>query len=246
MRRDHVRLGPPVAEALGDVVAYGDRGRPVLMFPPPRGTSTDLEDHGVIDSLHRLLEAGRVRVYCVESYDGSSWYDDALSLEERARRHCHYEEWIVNQVVPWIRADSEGGGDLVAAGCGFGAYHAANFALKRPDVFPVALCMSGFYDVSAIGWGERGQEFYFNNPMDYVANLHGEYLEWLRAHVRLVLVCGQGESERTTGALESTKRLASLLSEKAIPHELDLWGFDVSHDWPWWAAQAAYHLDRLS
>jgi esterase/lipase superfamily enzyme len=52
-------------------------------------------------------------------------------------------------------------------GVSFGAFHAANLALRRADLFPLAICLSGIYDVSAIGWGERGDAVYFNNPADY-------------------------------------------------------------------------------
>jgi esterase/lipase superfamily enzyme len=51
--------------------------------------------------------------------------------------------------------------------------------------------------------------------------------------------------EDTTGALEATKRFAGVLAAKSIPHELDLWGFDVPHDWPSWRAQLAHHLPRF-
>ena len=51
--------------------------------------------------------------------------------------------------------------------------------------------------------------------------------------------------EVVAGALESTKRFAGLLGEKWIPHELDLWGHDVPHDWPSWRAQIAHHLPRF-
>ena len=51
--------------------------------------------------------------------------------------------------------------------------------------------------------------------------------------------------EDTTGSLESTKRLAGLLAEKGIRHELDLWGHDVPHDWPSWRAQIAHHLPTV-
>ena len=61
----------------------------------------------------------------------------------------------------------------------------------------------------------------------------------------VLLVCGQGQWEDTTGALESSKRLAGLLSQKGIRHELDLWGHDVPHDWPSWRAQLAHHLPRF-
>ena len=231
----------------GEVVAYGSWGRPVLAFPSERGHARDWEGTGMVDAIAALLDAGRVKLYCVTSFDAASWHDHGISLEERARRHSVYERWISEGVVPWIRADCAGRGDLVATGCSFGAYHAANFALKRADLFPHAICMSGVYDVAVVGGGwERADAVYFNNPMDYVAHLHGDHLDWLRRHARLVLVCGQGMWEDTTGALESTRRLAGLLSEKGIPHELDLWGHDVPHDWPSWRAQLAHHLPRLA
>ena len=130
-------------------------------------------------------------------------------------------------------------------GCSFGAFHAANFCLKRADLMPLALCLSGVYDVTVQGGGERGEAVYFNNPMDYVANLHGEHLDWLRAQASLVLVCGQGEWEDTTGALPSTVRFGELLAGKGIRHEVDLWGHDVPHDWPSWRRQIAQHLQRF-
>jgi esterase/lipase superfamily enzyme len=96
-----------------------------------------------------------------------------------------------------------------------------------------------------VGWGERGDSVYFNNPMDSVAHLHGDHLEWLRGRVSLLLVCGQGQWEDTTGALESTRRFGELLAAKGIRHEVDLWGHDVPHDWPSWRAQLAHHLPRF-
>jgi esterase/lipase superfamily enzyme len=51
--------------------------------------------------------------------------------------------------------------------------------------------------------------------------------------------------EDSTGALDSSKRLAGLLSEKGIHCDLDLWGHDVPHDWPSWQAQLVHHLPRF-
>ena len=73
----------------------------------------------------------------------------------------------------------------------------------------------------------------------------GGHLDWLRSRLSVLLVCGQGQWEDTTGSLESTKRMAGLLGEKGIRHELDLWGHDVPHDWPSWRAQIAHHLPRF-
>ena len=199
----------------------------------------------MIASMAPLIEAGRLKVYCVDSYDEQSWQDKNAALEERARRHGLYEEWVLGHVVPWIFNDCGGPVEIMTTGCSFGAYHAANFALKRADLFPLAVCQSGVYDVSVVGWGDRGDATYFNNPMDYVPHLEGDHLRWLREHVHLQLVCGQGQWEDTTGALDSTKAFARLLGDKGIPHDLDLWGHDVPHDWPSWRHQIAYHLPRF-
>jgi esterase/lipase superfamily enzyme len=228
------------------VAVYGHWGRPVLAFPAERGDAGEFERRGMIEAVGGLLEAGRAKLYCVDSFDGESWSNDAIALEERARRHSMYESWLFNEVVPFIQADSGGAAEIVACGASMGAYHAANFALKRADVFGFAICMSGTYDPSLWnGWGERGDAVYFNNPMDYVAHLDGEHLGWLREQVSLLLVCGQGQWEDTTGALDSTRAFASLLDSKGIRCELDLWGYDVPHDWPSWRAQFAHHLPRF-
>jgi esterase/lipase superfamily enzyme len=126
-----------------------------------------------------------------------------------------------------------------------GAYHAANFALRRADRFPLAVCLSGMYEPTRIAWGDPGDSVYFHNPMAYVQHLHGDHLDWLRSHVHLVLVVGRGAWEDSTGALESTERFGGLLREKGIPHDLDVWGHDSPHDWPAWQRQIAHHLPRL-
>ena len=108
----------------------------------------------------------------------------------------------MSEVVPFIRDERGGAAELITCGVSLGAFHAANFALKRADVFPVAICMSGSYDPSAWhGWGDRGDATYFNNPMDYVAHLDGDHLDWLRGQLSVLLICGQGQWEDTTGAL---------------------------------------------
>jgi esterase/lipase superfamily enzyme len=227
----------------GQVVAYGRWGRPLIAFPSENGDAWDWERHGMVAALAPLLDEGRLKLYCVPSYDSESWTRRDLPLEERARRHGRYEWWLLARVVPFVQVDSHTH-ELLLAGPSFGAYHAANFCLKRADLFPLAICLSGVYDVSVQGGGGRGDAVYFNNPMDYVAHLHGDHLDWLRRQASLLLVCGQGQWEDTTGALESTRRFGSLLAEKGIRHEVDLWGHDVPHDWPAWQRQIAHHLPR--
>jgi esterase/lipase superfamily enzyme len=245
MRRDWVNVGWEGFS--GSVIAYGHYGRPVLVFPSEQGRAEDFENNGMVGAVADLIDAGRIKLYCVDSADGYSWSDNSVSTEERARRHGRYESWIVEQVLPWISDDCAGEEEFVTLGCSLGAFHAANFALKRADLFPLALCFSGNYDPSTWqAWGEQGHETYFNNPMSYVANLEGDHLDWLRSRVNLLLVVGQGAWEvHPTQSLPSTRAFAAVLASKGIRHELDLWGYDVPHDWDSWRAQLAHHLPRF-
>jgi esterase/lipase superfamily enzyme len=244
MNAHHHELYSHAIGASGSVAAYGHYGRPVLAFPSEGGKAYNWQDNGMIDTLSDLLNAGRIKLYCVDSFDAMSWSNQSVPLEERARQHQRYESWILDDVVPFIQHDT--GGEIITTGISLGAFHAANFALKRADVFPLAICMSGNYDPAAWdGWGERGETSYFNNPMDYVVHLGGDHLDWLRAQLSILLVCGQGQWEDTTGSLEATRRFAALLQSKGIRHEIDLWGHDVPHDWPSWRAQFAHHLPRF-
>jgi esterase/lipase superfamily enzyme len=239
-----VSLWSPAIGGEGEVIVYGHWGRPLLVFPSQQGPAWQYEERGMIDAVAHLIEGGRVKVYAVDSFDSGSWYREDLPLEDRARLHGLYEDWLLNQVVPFVQGDSNTA-EIAVTGVSFGAYHAANFALRRADLFPLAICQSGVYDVSRVAGGERGDAVYFNNPADYVAHLGGDHLDWLRSRVSLLLVCGQGQWEDTTGALESTRGFAAQLAAKGIRHELDVWGHDSPHDWPAWRAQIAHHLPRF-
>ncbi|MBA3310984.1 MAG: esterase [Nocardioidaceae bacterium] len=247
MRREQVELPLGGHDHRLTVIAYGDRGRPVLVFPSEAGRAWDFADNGMIEAVADLVEAGRVRFYCVDSLDAYTWSDKSAAIDERAARHRLYTDWLVSEVVPMIHAETRREADLMTLGCSLGAYHAVHLALQRADLFPLAIGLSGNYDVGSWhAWGDRGDATYFSNPTDYVSHLHGDHLDWLRDRLSLLLVCGQGQWETDpTGSLPSTQTMARIVQEKGIRCELDLWGHDVSHDWPWWRRQLAHHLPRF-
>ncbi|MEO5576626.1 MAG: alpha/beta hydrolase-fold protein, partial [Gaiellaceae bacterium] len=170
MKRREETLWSPAIGAEGNVIAYGHWGRPLLAFPSQEGPAWQYEERGMVDAIGAQLEEGLVKVYAVDSFDSGSWYSEGRSLEERAREHGRYEDWILNQVVPFVQADSDTA-EIMVTGVSFGAYHAANFALRHAQLFPLAICQSGVYDVSVVAGGERGDAVYFNNPTDYVRHL---------------------------------------------------------------------------
>jgi esterase/lipase superfamily enzyme len=224
----------------GRVVAFGHFGRPVLAFPAEAGHAFEWRDRGMVDAVGGLLEAGRVKLYCVDAWDGGTWSDRSIPTDERARRHEHFEAWLLEAVAPWIEHDCGGTAEIVVTGASMGAFHAVNLALRRADRFPLAIGLSGNYRPH--DWGGWGG---VHSPLDFVPGLGGDHLDWLRSRLSVLLVCGQGMWEDTTGALDSTRALAHALQAKGLRCELDVWGHDVPHDWPSWQAQLAHHLPRF-
>lgn len=230
-----------------EVVVHGHFGRPVLWFPSEAGSAHDFASNGILDAVRSAIDAGRIKVYCVPSYDNESWSASIKPLGDRAKAHLAYERWITDTVVPVIADTSGGRCDIATAGTSLGAFHAVLFALRKSHLFPHAIAMSGNYDPrSWHGWGEHTDDLYFTNPIEFVPGLHGAHLDWLRTSVRISLVVGQGQWEDTTGALNSTRTLAHLLRDKQIPCDEFIWGPEWPHDWPSWRAQAATYLTDLT
>jgi esterase/lipase superfamily enzyme len=220
---------------------YGHFGKPLLVFPTAAGFAHEWAAHDMVAALADLLEAGKLKLYCTESNVGEAWTRQEQPPDWRIRRHQAFERYVLEELVPWIQADCRTPGiPLGASGCSLGAYYAANLALKFPTAFRYALCMSGRYEMRHFTGGFSNGDVYFNNPLAYAPNLSGDDLERVRQHTHLSLVCGQGAWEE--GCIEETQALADVLEAKGISHWRDIWGRDVSHEWPWWRRQARLHL----
>lgn len=195
----------------------------------------------MIDALADWLEAGKLKLYTVESNVSEAWTNKGNPPDWRIKRHLLYEQFVMEELVPYVRNDCQQPDIPIAlTGTSLGAFYSANFALKHPQIFQYALCMSGRYDSTWMTDGFTNTDVYFNNPMAYLPGMQGEILNRARQYTFLDVVCGQGKWE--DGNIEDAQRLAQLLQLKGIPHRLDLWGHDVAHQWPWWRRQARLHL----
>jgi esterase/lipase superfamily enzyme len=220
---------------------YGQFGAPLVVFPSAAGFAHEWHAHGMLDALADLVNGGRLKVYCTETNVAEAWTRRENDPAWRIQRHLDFERYVLDELVPFIRHDCRTEGiPLAAAGCSLGAWYSVNFALKQPEIFRYALGMSGRYDISEFAQGFTSPDVYFNNPMAYVPGLTGDDLERVRAGTRLVLVCGQGKWE--DGNIDETRKFAALLADKQIPHQEDIWGHDVAHEWVWWRRQARHHL----
>lgn len=225
------------------IVSYGNRGKPLLLFPTAAADFLENERFYLIKAVEPAIFAGRLRVFSIESINRWAWMDKTLNVAEQARRQALYMRYIEDEVVPFIR-NACGNADIriATSGASFGAFHAANALLRRPALFDTVIAMSGFYDLGPDylrGYGDDNT--FYNNPVSYLPDLAGGYLDLLRHHCSINIITGQGAYE----APDASRHLSGLLGAKGIPHTLDIWGHDVNHDWPWWRNMLPHYVDKL-
>jgi esterase/lipase superfamily enzyme len=243
MKRRHEMIESSAMGRRVHLWAFGHWGRPLLVFPSAAGFAHEWDRQGMVDVLSPLINGGKLKLYCPESNVSQTWTNREADPWLRLHHHEAYERFILDDLVPAIRHDcAQDDIRIATSGASLGAFYAANFALKHPEIFHYALCLSGRYDTTYFTGGYSDGDVYFNNPLAYVSNLEGEHLERVRQNTHLTLVCGQGKWEE--GCIEETHALANVLEAKQIPHHRDIWGHDVSHDWVWWKRQAWMHLNR--
>lgn len=233
MRRDITTWWSPNLNRDMEIVAYGHYGQALLMFPSAAADYLEYERFHLIDTLRPFIDAGQLKVYSINSINSESWLNDRMAPRDKSIRHQQYNQYVVDEVVPFIYRDCDGDVPIVTSGVSLGALHAANTYFRRPDVFDGVIAMSGIYDLKAYTKGYFDEDCYFNSPVDYLPNLHEPYwLHRLQASHGIHVLSGTGSYEDP----EASRLLGRILTMKGIPHTVDCWGAEWGHDWPTWRA----------
>jgi esterase/lipase superfamily enzyme len=239
MRRDYHRWH---SDRLGrdfGVVVYGHWGPPAIVFPTSGGDEWEFDRQGMIDALSDPIESGRVKLYCVDINHGDSFANRGAHPFHRSWMQSRYDEYIRHEVVPFIRSDCQSSDIGVwTIGASLGAYHAANTLFKHPDVVKRCLALSGVYDMKAFMDGAYDDNFYFNNPVDYLSNLSDPWALGHLASCDIHIATGSGPWEKSG----ESYRLSHILASRGIRHHLDDWGAMGGHDWYYWKHQLRQYL----
>ncbi|MGJ8744620.1 esterase family protein [Polaribacter sp.] len=224
MKREYHKWYSPNLEKEMELLVFGHTGTKVLFFPPRMGRFFDYENWNVIEALKQKITNGELQIFCVDSVDIESFYNNLKDPNYRIYRHIQYEKYVLEEVLPLANLINHNK-NVVSAGCSLGAYHAVNIAMRHPTIFYKVVGMSGRYDLTKskgsfkdLLSGFHNDFVYFNMPNQYLKNLKDSFLIAQLRKIKIILAIGKQDQ-----FLDSNYKLSNILHEKGIPHELFEW-----------------------
>lgn len=225
-----------------ELLQFGYGGAKVIFFPTRCARFYDYENWKVLDDIHDKITKGFLQIFCVDSIDQLSFYDNDISPSQRIKQHLKYENYIIKELIPFIDEINNHECKIVA-GCSMGAFHAINLAFKYPELFCKVVGMSGRYDLTqSMGSfkdlfdGFYNKEIYLNSPSQYLSNLKSKKI--LNNINKLEITLAVGE---TDVFLENNKFLSNILSAKNINHSLFIWD-NEAHKPPYWRKMVQLYI----
>jgi len=230
----------PVLDKEMPIAIYGHYGFALLLVPTAAADYLEYERFQMMDVLKPQIESGKVKVYSINSINNESWLNNQMDPRHKSLRHQQFNDYIFNEVIPFIRTNSSPETPVVTCGASFGALHSMNLFLKRPDIINGVIAMSGVYDLTEYTKGYFDDDVYFNSPMHYMPNLTDHNtLEQIRGSRHLHILTGSGSYEDPA----SSGRFARILYDKGINYELDVWGPEWPHDWNTWREMLPKYIE---
>lgn len=212
------------------IVTYGHYGFALLLVPTAAADYLEYERFQLIDTLAPFINEGKIKVFSINSINTESWMNNDMEGAHKAIRQNQFNEYVFNEVIPFIKNNTSWDTPVIISGASFGALHSMNLFLKRPDLLNGVIAMSGVYDLTEYTKGYYDEQVYYNSPIHYIPNLTDDwYLSQIR-NGKIIIATGSGAHEDP----QANRRFSEVLWNKGIWHELDIWGEDVTHDWPTW------------
>lgn len=228
-----------------EIKIFGERGIPFIVFPTSSGRFYDFENQGMVESVRWFIERQEIQLFCVDSIDGQSWDNRTISPGQRSKRHQDYVNYIVQEVVPWLKKytkQSKTTRTIYTTGCSMGATHAANLFFAYPQIFKGCVGLSGVYQPKDFFGDYVDHHLKQNSPLLFLPEATKEQLR-LYNQSDIIICTGQGAWE------DLSRRDAHLLWQTLhhlkVKAWIDWWGYDVNHDWPWWRKQLPYFVGHI-
>ena len=208
-----------------EMLIFGKEGTPVILFPSAYGSYKEWENCGAFDVLHQQVEEGFNQFFCVDAFATESLMNSSIPPLARIRRFNQYQEYILDELLPFI-AHENSNPFIITSGVGIGAYCALLLALKHPTQIQKVIGISGYYDISVHMDGEVDDSIYFNNPVEFVPNIHDQELLRQIGSIDIRLLNYKNDPTK-----DATRRMSDILWLKFIEHEHFVWDEETTNLW---------------
>lgn len=226
-----------------ELLIFGHAGARVIVFPTSNGRFFDWENRNMVQALSHHIDQGWIQLFCVDSVDPESWWNNEIHPKDKANRHLQYHKYIIEEVLPFTLEKNDNP-YVIALGASMGGFHAINIAFRFPDKFNRCVGMSGPYDLKQMSgpyptfsWA---YDYYDDNvlecdPVPYIGSRSNGQIDKIK---KLDIIFPIGETDPLFG---SNAQLSEILSAKGVPHAFRPWnGF--AHDWPEWQEMVLHYI----
>lgn len=225
-----------------ELLVFGHAGAKVLVFPSRFGRFFEYEKLGMVESLRHKIEHGWLQLFCIDGIDAESLYCGWAHPSGRIQRHKDFEEYILNEILPFMQSRNQHE-CVIAHGLSLGAFHAANLVFRYPQYFKKLAAFSGRYDLTLnvecffdLFDGFYNEDIYFHTPSHFLPNLECSWRLGKLREMDIILVIG-----REDPFLQNNEHLSSILSQKAIGHQLLFWD-GRAHSGYYWRRMASLYI----
>lgn len=219
MKKNTLKWQSPSLGSQAGAQVYGYAGTPIIFFNHDCAKLSS--DDATLAALSYQIENGLNIVCTLSAPDFDRIFDESLSPEGRLVEYLRIEGLVIDELIPRISREYTHH-FFIAAGIGNGGYMAANMVLKYPEKFGKLISVCARYDMRPAFDGQKSDDFYYNNPVEFLPHLNEEAIltELGRVDIRLLSHHGHPNNQQT-------ERISSFLENKDIEHETDFWAAEA-------------------
>src|SRR6516225_4104167 len=107
------------------MAVYGHYGLALLLVPTAAADYLEYERFKLIESIAPFIDAGRVKAFSINSINMESWLNDHMEPRHKSIRHQQFNNYVFQEVVPYIRQNTSQDTPIITCGSSFGALHSA-------------------------------------------------------------------------------------------------------------------------
>jgi len=85
---------------------YGHYGFALLLVPTAAADYLEYERFQLLDQIAPFIDAGKLKVYSIDSINNESWLNNNMNPRDKSIRHQQWNEYVFNEVIPFIRTNS--------------------------------------------------------------------------------------------------------------------------------------------